>query len=450
MQQTLNLKQTQNLVMTAKLQQAVRILQLSALDLRAVIERAYLENPVLEMEDAARPAEEPEMKARADERAALLSDLAEDEGREDAAQQEGGRSEFAAPVALSLEEELLREIDFTFSDLREKAVAVFLVGSLDHRGYLTVPLHEAARATGTSEAEAAAVLRVLQSFEPAGVGARSVSECMRLQAERAGVYEGLVGAVIDRHLRAVAEGRFKDIAQAEDATLHEVQCAVDVVRTFHPKPGSVYGREMPAYIRADVSLREEDGHSRVVVCDDHLPRLFISRLYRNPAGLDAEAQKYIEQRMSAALWLMKCIARRKETLQKVTEEVVRRQRDFALRGERGLRPLTMRMVADAVGVHESTVSRAVANKYIELPRGTVPLKSFFTAGLKAEVGEDLIAARVRAEIAAIIGAENPRAPLSDSKIAELLALRRMPVARRTVVKYRKQLGYASSAGRRRY
>ena len=453
MQLTQQPKITQSLVMTAQLQQAIRILQLSTPDLAAEIERAFLENPLLEMEegDDAPTQETPlvydEGRERAEDAFAAAYDA--DDPYESETCAERTHTDFAAPVALSLEEELLREVDVRFADRAEKAIAVFLVGSLDARGYLVVSLSEVARATGADEGAVERVLRVLQGFEPPGIAARDLAECMRLQAERAGLYEGILRSVIERHLRAVAEGRYREIARAEGATLAEVQMAVDILRSFAPKPGSGYGAEPPAYIRADVRLVHVDGRMEVTACEGGLPRLRVSRLYQRAAEMDAETRGYIAQRIYAARAFIRSIEQRGETLRRVAEELVRRQADFVAHGDAALRPLTMQTVAAALGMHESTVSRAVANKYIDLPRGLVPLKSFFSSAVGTEAGAHS-AGEVRAAIGAIIAAEDAAKPLSDAHIAEMLAARGISAARRTVMKYREQLGIPSSAKRRRY
>ena len=453
LQLTQQTKTMQSLVMTAQLQQAIRILQLSASELAEEIERAFLENPLLEMEegDSASAQDAP---AHDEERTYIEDTLAAayDAGDpyEAEARQEHVRMDFAAPVALSLEEELLREVDVRFADLFEKAIAVFLVGSLDERGYLVVPLAEAARATGANEAAVERILRVLQSFDPAGIGARDLSECMRLQAERTGLYHGLLRSVIEHHLRAVAEGRYREIARAEGASLAEVQMAVDILRSFSPKPGSAYGGEPPAYIRSDVQVVRVDGRMEVTVCEEHLPRLRVSRLYQRAGEMDAETRDYIAQRIYAARAFIRSIEQRSETLQRVAEELVRRQADFVLYGAGALHPLTMQNVAAALGMHESTVSRAVANKYIDLPRGLVPLKAFFSAAIGVEADGAHSAEQVRAAIRDIVAAEDAANPLSDARITELLAVHGIAAARRTVMKYREQLGIPSSAKRRRY
>ena len=446
MRLTQETKQTQHLAMTAQLRQAIHILQLSASALEEELERAYMENPLLEMEEGAPPLRDghPDMDWMAhDFYGADDMNAAEDHTARDTWAP-------AAPVALSLEEELLREVDFCFSDGEKKAIAVFLIGSLDHRGYLTLPLTEAARATGTCVLDVTEVLRVLQSFEPAGIGARDLAECMRLQAERADLYHGLLRAVIERHLPAVAEGRYRAIARAEGVSLAAVQAAVDVLRTFSPKPGSAYGAEPPSYIRADVRLSLVDGEMQVTVCSEYLPQLRISRLYRNTADLDPETRSYIARRIYAARALIRAVGQRGETLRRVAEELVHRQADFVVAGAKGLHPLSRQTVAVALGMHESTVSRTVANKYIDLPRGIVPLKAFFSTAVGAEADGTHSAEQVRAAIRAIVAAEDAANPLSDARITELLAMRGIAAARRTVMKYREQLGIPSSAKRRRY
>ena len=439
-------KQTQHLAMTAQLRQAIHILQLSASALEEELERAYMENPLLEMEEGAPPLRDghPDMDWMAhDFYGADDMNAAEDHTARDT-------WEPAAPVALLLEEELLREVDFCFSDGEKKAIAVFLIGSLDHRGYLTLPLAEAARATGTRVTDVMEVLRVLQSFEPAGIGARDLAECMRLQAERANLYDGLLRTVIEHHLPAVAEGRYRAIARAEGVSLAAVQSAVDVLRTFSPKPGSAYGAEPPSYIRADVRLSLVDGEMQVTVCSEHLPQLRISRLYRNTADLDPETRSYIARRIYAARALIRAVGQRGETLRRVAEELVHRQADFVVAGAKELHPLSRQTVAVALGMHESTISRTVANKYIDLPRGIVPLKAFFSSAVGAETDTVTSAEQVRRAVSDLIAAEDEHAPLSDAQIADRLSARGMTVARRTVMKYRTQLGIPSSSKRRRY
>lgn len=468
--QALSQNLSQHLAMTMKMQQAIKILALPAQELRGLIEKEYLENPALEIDydhaalsfeettgtagDDAR--EEREQAYRAEDISALASYLGSPE-RGDG--WDGGESgephafEQAKPVSRTLEEELLEQVEFAYPAGREqeKAVAVFLVGSIDSRGYLAVPLAEAARATGVKEDIATQVLATIQSFEPAGVGARTLAECLRLQAKRRGIYEGLVARIIDAHLEDVANSRIKEIASAEGVRPSDVQMAVDIVRTLTPKPGAAYGSDDPGYITPDVVVRPYGAGWRIELTSGGVPGLHISRLYQEAAGYDEETQSYIRGRLSAAAWLIKNIETRRETIRRVAEEIVRRQRPVLTDGLSRLAPMTMQDVAEAADVHESTVSRAVQGKYIEMPSGIYPMKAFFTANLAAGAGEAAYGARqVQDALAALVAAEDPKKPLSDAKLAKLLADKGLEISRRTVVKYREQLGIASSVKRKRY
>ena len=450
-EQSLNMNLSQHLAMTMKMQQAIQILQLSAQDLRAEIEKEYLENPALEMDygDGA-PADGELLQAE------NLSRIRDYLGEENGStgyftdEQEHG-AEAADAEVQTLEDELLEQVKFTFRKVEERAIATFIVGSIDERGYLVVPLTEVARAMQVTVAEAEAVLQQVQAFEPAGVAARDLAECLRLQAQRQGIYEGLVAAVIEHHLDDVAEARLKEIAAAEHCRPQEVQLAVDIVRRLDPKPGAAYGGEAAAFITPDVLVQEIDGEYRVSFNDNYVPRLRISAAYQHAESFDAETRKYITQRLNAAAWLINSIEQRRTTIRHVVEEILRRQPEFMTQGKTALRPLTMKDVADAIGVHESTVSRAVANKYVQLPNGIMALRRFFSANLaKSGSGEDFAAVQAKAAIEELIKGEDPHRPLSDQKLCELLKDRQMDISRRTVMKYREQLGYPSSVKRKRY
>lgn len=454
-EQTLSMNLSQHLAMTMQLQQAIQILQLSAQDLCAVIEKEYLENPVLEMEYPAGRRELYEQDGSIDVRA--LADYLDGGSKQPAyfIDEDDRQFDAPAPLHMTLEEELLEQVNFTFKDgdraEAERAVATFLVGSLDSRGYLTLPTVEAARAMGCSEEEVLRILAVIQGFDPAGVGARDLAECLRLQAERQGIYEGLVAAVIDRHLDEVAAHHLKEIAAAEHVEPAAVQMAVDIVRRLNPKPGAAYGTGAPAYITPDVIIRKAEQGYEIEVEESDVPQLHISALYRQADTFDKATQKYIANRLHAASWLINSIEQRRATIRRVVEEIVRRQAAYIERGPAFLQPMTMKDVADAIGVHESTVSRAVANKYAELPAGIVALRSFFTTrSARSETGEEVAAGQAKSAIEALIKGEDPKKPLSDQKLCTLLKAKGIVLSRRTVMKYREQLGYDSSVKRKRY
>ena len=456
-EQSLGMNLSQHLAMTMQLQQAIEILQLSAQDLCATIEKEYLENPVLEMDypSGRRELYESDGPAHAGVRA--LADYLDGGSKQPAYFTDEDERQFDAPAPLhaTLEEELLEQVNFTFKGEhgaeKERAVATFLVGSLDSRGYLTLPVAEVARAMACSEAEVLRVLAVIQGFEPAGGGGRDLGVSPRPDAQGHGILAGLVAAIIDRHLDAVAAHRLKEIAAAEHVRPAEVQMAVDIVRRLNPKPGSAYGAADSAYITPDVIIRKGEKGYEVEVEEAGVPQLHISALYRQSDTFDKATQKYIAGRLRAAAWLINSIEQRRTTIRRVVEEIVRRQPAYFEKGPASLEPMTMKDVADTIGVHESTVSRAVANKYAELPTGVVALRSLFTSrSARTETGEDVAAAQAKSVIESFIKGEDPKKPLSDQKLCTLLKERGIALSRRTVMKYREQLGYDSSVKRKRY
>ena len=454
MEQSLSMSLRQKLAMTAQMQQAIRILQLSAHDLQALVETEYLENPALEMEDPAQSREaEPEdgrlSLEQVSELARFLGD--EERGPHDFHENTGRSFEAGSAVRPSLETELREQAAFVFPPGRQRRIAFFLIGSVDDCGYLQCTLADAARQLRVPEAEAEEVLTVLQGFEPAGVCARSLQECLVIQARQQGIYQGLTAAVLDHHLDLVAAARIPEIAELEKCTPAEVQLAVDMIRRLNPKPGASYGGGSTDYILPDAAVRKVNGEYQVVLNDGAMPQLHISSVYKDPQSLDAEARSYLEQRMNAALWLLKSIEQRRQTLLKVITEIVHRQREAIEKGPASLHPLLMKDVAETVGVHESTVSRAVAHKYLETPWGVFSLKKFFSARLTARPnGEDLAALQVKEAMKGLIEAEDAAKPLSDQQLTDLLGAKGMKLSRRTVMKYREQLGYPSSTKRKRY
>ena len=446
MEQSFRMKQSQRLAMTAQMQQAIRLLQMPLQELRAVMEKEYMENPVLELAEPESGAD-----ALSEERSlSWTNDAGESDGERGEPEHGGaGGVEFASSSVPTLEEELLEQAAFAFSAERQRELAVFIIGSIDARGYLVASVEEISRETGADAHEIMGVLRRIQEFDPPGVGARDLRECLRIQARQRGIYEGLVAALIDRHLAEVARAEVRQIAAEEDAHPGDVQLAVDILRTLNPKPGGSYGPSDAGYIVPDVLVRKEKGGYAVSLCDKELPKLRISGLYRDVAGLDEKTRRYIGKRLEAAKWLLKSIGQRRRTVCRVAEEMVRRQLPCVEGGMAHLRPMSMKQVAEAIGMHESTVSRAVAGKYVQLPWGVVPLRAFFATSL-GDADEAFLSGQAKAAMEALIKGEDARSPLSDQKLTELLKERGMQLSRRTVMKYREQLGYPSSVKRKRY
>lgn len=454
MEQSLSLNLGQKLAMTAKLQQAIQILQLSAQDLRSVIEKEYLENPALEMEDAPPEAESGEKltdRYSMEEIAALANYLGDDGPRKSLQKEVKQRFESVVTTSETLEAVLMEQVNFTFKAGRERDIAEYIVGSIDDRGYFKADCSELAGALRVTAAEVAAVLQIVQGFEPSGVGAHDLRECLTIQARQQGIYKDLIAAILERHLDEVAQAQLKNIAEAEKCSPADVQLAIDIIRKLNPKPGSSYGGERLDYIVPDVVVRKVDDEYIVQVNDYGIPKLNISSTYRHGMDFDETTKKYIEHRVNSAVWLIKSIEQRRQTLFNVVTEIVKLQRDFFDKGPEYLHPLLMKTIAEKIQVHESTVSRAVANKYMEMPRGMMSLKKFFTANLSHSFdGEELIAGQVKAVLKQLIAAENPQKPLSDQQLSDMLKEKAMKISRRTVMKYREQLGYPSSVKRKRY
>ena len=450
MKQSLSLNLKQKLLMTPKLQQSINILQLSAHELSELIEKEYTENPVLEMDAPTENSDD----SGFDRTAEFLDYLTKDDERpEPAAADDDYKVKEYSQSIQTLAEFLQEQLSFQFKDEKQLQIAAYITDLLDENGYLRTDLDEISVLCKASPRQIENVLKKIQLLEPAGVAARSLEECLALQAKRANVYKGLVKAVIDKHLLQVAKGKIRDIAQSENAEPSEVQAAVDAIRRFNPKPGAPFGGGSPEYIVPDVAVRDINGKLEVILNDSTMPRLHISKLYHQHRQLDSDCRKYIEQHVSSALWLIRSIEQRRLTLLKVVNEIVRQQEDVFRLGLSHMKPLLMKTIAENIGMHESTVSRTVANKYMEMPFGIIALKKFFAGSVSKAAeksGEKVIAAQVKDVISEFIEQEDKAKPLSDQQLADLLKDKNMAVSRRTVMKYREQLGYPSSAKRRRY
>lgn len=446
----LQMQQTQRLIMTPELRQAIQVLLLPVTELGDFIEEELLENPCLEAE----PKEEPEEQVDGQEARRLLEYLGRQErggGAQDSEEDLG--FEAFTPTMPTVQEHLTAQLFLAGLDARGRSIGEFLIGSLDDHGYLTIATAEVAGRLGVTEEQVLQVLQVIQGFDPPGVGARSLKECLLLQWATVDDGTPLVAELIEQYLDALGEGRVTRIAEELGVTPIEVQAAADMIRTLDPKPGRRFGRPNETrYVVPDVHVERVGRDYVVLVNEAPVPRLLVSNQYRQMLSdrVEPEARKYVEQKIHSALWLIKAVEQRRMTLYKVMEAIIRFQRDFFDRGVRHLRPLTLREVAEAVGVHESTVSRATAGKYVQTPQGTFELKFFFSSGVEGARGEGVAAESVKRLMADMIAKENPIAPLSDQMLADLLNKQGVHISRRTVAKYREEMEVPSSGKRKRY
>ncbi|HHV71018.1 MAG TPA: RNA polymerase factor sigma-54 [Clostridia bacterium] len=461
MEHGLAIEQTQKLIITPELRQAIAILQLSSQDLLELIEQEIENNPILEItEDQPEQEEEEEdLDEQFDpdwqEYFQDSSDLGYNYTGKDY-QEENLSYENLVTKHQTLHEYLTSQLHLTVNDSKDLRIGEFLIGCIDDNGYFRYPVKDVAKYLKKSEEDVLRVLKIIQTFDPPGVGARNIKECLLIQVNQMDNKDPLVVKVIQDYLVDLAENRCQKLANALGISLKRVQEIADFIRNLEPKPGRMFfGSDEVRYIVPDVVVKKVNGEYLVIVNDSISPRLTVNSYYKNIlAGREEETgsvtKKFIENRLNSALWLIKSIEQRRMTLQKVVEEIVKHQREFLDRGIKYLRPLTLKQVADRIEMHESTVSRATANKYVQTPQGIFELRYFFTSGVEREEGETASSESIKKMIEDLIKEEDPKKPLSDQKIADILASRGINISRRTVAKYRDAMGLLPSNRRRRY
>jgi RNA polymerase sigma-54 factor len=475
----MSLKQVQKLVITPELRQAITILQLPWMELEQYISEEMLENPLLEFKekdeergpDSADIQEQDELSPNEAEEKTnhdidwqLYFEDASDIGyvapRESRDEPEVSFESFISYVG-TFHDYLMFQLHISSLGEDRMKIGALIIGGIDDDGYLRMKISEVAAMAGVSCAEAEKVLGVIQQFDPVGVGARTLEECLLIQLETLKATDSpsgrleLAEKLIKEHLDDVAQGGMVKISEALEVGVLEVQDACDLVRTLDPKPGRQFGGERgPAYIEPDASIERVGGEYVVTVHDVSAPRLSINPLYRKMLSqVDCQqdgAVDYVKSKLNSALWLIRSIEQRRQTLQKVIECIVKFQRDFLDRGVKHLRPLTLEDVAREIGVHESTVSRATQGKYVATPRGTFELKFFFTSGIPTVYGKGASSESVKKMIREIIEGEDPKKPFSDRVISEMLREQGIIISRRTVAKYREEERIAASTLRKRF
>ena len=478
---------SQQLVMTPQLRQAIKILQVSRAELETLIDQELTENPVLEenldekvegppevptvdgqngADESAAEAEKPEVEAASSVGEIDWKEYAENysndiHGSTGHGSSSGGDDDDrrAALENVLVKRTLLPDHlmwQLRLSDLsdREKEVGALIIGSLDQDGYLPLQLEEVAFLANTWP-DVAIVERVLarvQEFDPPGVAARGLAECLLIQLRQLGAADDSLPARIVRdYLPMLESRRFDRLARELGVSIEQVAEATRVVAVLEPKPGRDFGDADTRYVTPDVYVHKVSDEYVVTLNEEGLPRLRVSSFYRRMLGQNGspEACGYIQEKMRAAAWLIKSIHQRQRTLYMVTSSIVKFQRDFLEGGVAFLRPLVLKDVANDIGMHESTVSRATAGKYVHTPQGTFELKYFFTSSLRGGQGSEVSAESVKEKIREIIAKEDAKKPLSDQYIAELLGKEQIDIARRTVAKYRGLMGILPSSKRKK-
>jgi RNA polymerase sigma-54 factor len=484
-------KLSQQLVMTPQLQQAIKLLQLSRMELVDLVREEMMENPILEDGvDSAQEAGKDDPEAKEDRSFEGETEVAAPttENRE-ATQEVTGESNSSESQAVSeidwenyiesytsspsmpsfkpnndelpsLESTLTRKTslyDHLVWQLRldkmpadDENVGMLIIGNLDLDGYLKEPpLSHIAEEAGVGVELAEKVLARIQQFDPIGVAARSLSECLLIQARHIGADDEILVRMITEHLGNLEKKNYQAIARDLKEQVEEIYEAAKVIMQLDPRPGREYTTEEPHYITPDVYIHKVGDKFFVVPNDDGLPKLKISGFYKTALNGSPKAREYIQDKLRSAQWLIRSIQQRQRTIVKVTESIIKFQREFFEKGIAHLKPLILREVAEDISMHESTISRVTTNKYVHTPQGIFELKFFFNSGIRLTTDDDKLASEaVKTKIKQLIGTEDPRHPYSDQKIVELLRDQTIDIARRTVAKYREQLGILSSSKRK--
>jgi RNA polymerase sigma-54 factor len=502
----LDLRLSQKLIMTPQLQQAIKLLQLSRLELQQSLAQHLMDNPLLdelpeevEENESATAEEQAEEAAASASTPAETSDAAETSTPEErdspdevsaAGWEEyfgtdrrtgGGEGQSSSSdefpsyeqtvaKAASLEDHLLWQLSMSGLSERHKAIGRLLIGNLDDDGYLRTPMSEIIGGTDFSEAEAESVLRDIQTFDPTGVGARDLPECLMLQlghlgkspmgslGARPGALKGsIVESVVLHHLKDLEKKQYAKVAKALDVTVAEVFQATKVIEGLEPKPGRPFSNTQNYVIVPDVFVVKNEGEWVVLLNDDGLPRMRISPYYKQMMstggeGGSSETKAYLDEKLRAAQWVIRSIEQRNKTIVKVVSSIVKFQEQFFEKGIHYLKPLVLKQVAEDIGMHESTISRVTANKYMYCPQGMLELKFFFNAGLqRADQPSDMLSSvTVREMIKKMVAEEDANHPLKDEEIAARLRDRQVLIARRTVAKYRAEENIPPATQRKRF
>ena len=433
-------QQTVKLAMTQELKQAITLLQYSSIELHEFLENKALENPLMQVETAHVEVMDPRYDRVKKTKTTSQSD-------------KQSWLEQIAKSDSSLHDYLLQQIDFRPYDKRMKGILTFLINSLDDNGYLHVSMHEVSSILSVSIDEAEKALTILQDLEPAGVGARDIQECVLLQIDTGSPETDLAAMIISDYFSLFAEKKWKQIAKELGVELNQIQQVCDYIQSLNPRPGADFQHQQTTYIVPDIIIKWEGQELTVSIYDDSLPKIHFNERYyhRFQSNNDEKVKRFLQEKQQDYQWIMRSIEQRKETIMKVAMKIVEKQPDYFMYGPDRLKPMTMKEISEELGIHESTVSRTVREKYAQTPFGTVELKSFFSSTIKTTSQEETSSTQVKKEIQQLIDHENKAKPLSDQDLVGILKENNgIIVSRRTVAKYRDQLGIPSSSKRKRF
>lgn len=458
----LNLQQTQKLVMTPELKQSIEILQYSAMELNEFINETLLTNPILEKneqtaEQNAADAKKSDLEEKMDKIDwNQVSDDIQIKSTTRKYQEVGEHVNYDNFVAseVTLHDHLLEQLQYTLIEDRQIPVATYIIRCIDPSGYLHMDDDYVMAHFKLDEDTLEELILTVQTFDPVGVGARDLSECLLIQAVYNEIDNKLVYSIITDYLEDVGANRLNKIAKELEADIEDIKSAIETIKCLEPKPGRSFASLKDiAYIRPDVTLKKTNEEYIILVNESSAPRLFINSFYKkmlNEASVNEKASDYITKKLQAALRLIKSIEQRRNTIYRVVEAILEYQYDFFEKGPIYLKTLTLKTIADQIGVHESTVSRATSGKYIQCPTGLFELKYFFQSGVATNRGDGVSSESIKIIIKEMIEKEPKSKPLSDQNISLEFDKIGVKISRRTVAKYRTELGIASTSKRKKY
>jgi RNA polymerase sigma-54 factor len=465
---------SQQLIMTPQLQQAIKLLQLSRLELLDTISQEMEENPVLEEQSVSSAEDDIKTEGEKDEPGEGIPDLPEvtiEEHVRDDVDWENYLSEYNTSWAetsyepkdtpsfegttsskTNLYSHLTWQLSMSSLDVEQREIGVYIIGNLNEDGYLDIQLEEISRVTGYPMERVLETLAIIQHFDPVGVAARDTRECLLIQIRFQNLGGTLVERIITDHLGDLENRKFDQIAKGLSVPVTDVLAAVTVLQGLEPKPGRSYSDEETIYITPDIYVFKVGDAYEIVQNEDGLPKLRVNAYYkdvlRGGDSLSDSAKIYIQEKLRSAAWLIKSIHQRQRTIYRVTESIVRFQRDFLDNGIAQLRPLVLRDVAENIEMHESTVSRVTTNKYVHTPQGIFELKFFFNSSIRSVEGDAVASESVKEQIRKIVKMEKATKPYSDQDISDILRKLNIRIARRTVAKYREMMGILPSRKRK--
>lgn len=474
MQLKASLKLSQNLRMTPQLQQAIKMLQLSRMELEAEIRKEINENPLLEeFVDTIEDDPSAELSSAVQEKD-KESDDQDPRSKEDADWEDYSELQYKGLSATSsvpddinydnfiskaqtLKDHLHWQASLSGFNEEEMEHISLLITYIDDNGYIKVPLQQIAEEEGIELKDLEEILPFLQEFDPPGVGSRDLKECLLIQAEHFEEATKDVVYVIENHLKDLEKKNYEEIARGMNLDISEVIEICKIILSFDPKPGRAFQSEDTQYVTPDVYIYKVGDEYVVALNEDGIPKLKISNLYKDivkseiPEAGSKETKDYLQDKLRSAVWLIKSIQQRQKTIYKVTESIIKHQTEFFEKGSAYIRPMILKDIANDIEMHESTVSRVTTNKYVHTPLGVFELKYFFNSGIaRSDGGDSLASESVKLKIKGLVSKENPKKPLSDQKIVELLKKEGLQIARRTVAKYRDVLGILPSSQRKKY